>query len=251
MQEDIGHASASDMVCEAILGAHDCMRQGRHIIDPYRAEARTLAMKNSLMKKLKQLPEAELWEWMKAAAEFKQDFRRNVGNMRKQKISRYIWGLENKEDARAKRRKHVADSEALAAHRGQLAEGDMHPDDGRIMGMSTEDLKARLYMWRSAKPGFKGPPIFTEGKAPWLGGSKAELQMRLKKVVAYWPAVATEGPAFTWVDASVGESAEFLAISDEYGEHEEYDEASDSEDEDGQGAVMFEGMKGLCASASF
>ena len=88
MQDDIGHASASDMVCEAILGAHDYMRQGRHIIDPCRAETRTLAMKTSFMKKLKQLPEAELWEWMKAAAEFKQDFRRKVGNMRKQKISR-------------------------------------------------------------------------------------------------------------------------------------------------------------------
>jgi hypothetical protein len=108
VMQDIGHLSNGDMICESILGAHDNIRRGRHIIDPYKAEARTLAQKNGLIEELYQLSDEERWLRIELAGEFKKDFRGKVGNMIKQRTGRYRWGMQGKVEKRAKRKVRTA-----------------------------------------------------------------------------------------------------------------------------------------------
>lgn len=246
MQEDIGHAANGDMICEAILSAHGHIRSGSPNLDPFHAEARTLALKGNLFQRLEELPEEQLWQWVLLGGEFAREFRSTAGNMKGQRIKLYNWGLAAKRVKRDKRRKNKAAAETTANQRARMASGDMFPDDPKIMAMSVDDLKARLYMWKERKPEFSGPPIFEEGKKPWLGsaGGIGTLQERLKKVVQFWSA---ERPSlqYVWTDES---PAHVDAEVD--GEPGSSSESSD-DDDDGYAAVMCVNAGGYAASGSF
>ena len=57
LRQQYSHVYGKNNICESILGIHDDLRTGRHIMDPVHAEGRVLAMKNKTFDWLLSLPD--------------------------------------------------------------------------------------------------------------------------------------------------------------------------------------------------